>query len=736
MESFVFRDSPLAQYLEGEGESLAGLDWAADHEHDGSSTTSSEPQTFNFAPSSLTVPKTRKKALRPLQIQNPHWYKRASVRDVMRGGLKSRLASGENLQFVERFRYILVASQLLNEQASVANYDLRDTSALPTPSTAAANVESSFSIVTWFGNPSPRFYAYTAASIIILSILISYLSRGGSERKLAFGKSRAAITVLLSMALALLVFAHMRRKKLRNLRTDAISSAEAFVENCQMFDVVVANAITLIQEIELVSRGYRLSQPLPPITRLERADSSRKCARLRRTIAESFRLSIPPICRAIEALASYPKRADLEKFYDIYDIRTCDLQDASCGIDEAEFEDMEDLKALKTLFQRLYVVRKIFLCHLLALEANGGHRDHMQWRAVGEQLYTLQRLMADLAIEAKGILTDETDFKIPPTPQPATPNTATGMSAANRERLRQQLRKFNGLSATARGLQAKMHLIREATDKALQTAIPGQDGLAEGFRAELLGQYDEIGIDLRGLLAEWETGRASLAAALDKMNTPGSPASSRPASMAFSAMGSPGMSTAGTLVGGSPRTSCSWDESERDAILRKRISVGSDFQRPTASGDEEEIFEAMSEPAKGRERSKLTREERIAKMKEERQHAMEARKKTEASVNLVRELRNVLETRAAYSSSTSGVETGGALPLKRRSLPAARSRLSLELIKVAEANREANSPMDGRQSAPITPATRIAPVAVTFPPPIAPTYEEPRKLVSPVEEVD
>ncbi|KAF3923222.1 hypothetical protein ABW20_dc0110572 [Dactylellina cionopaga] len=658
MESFVFRDSPLAEYLEGEGENLAGLDWGNDADNnDSSSSTSSNPQPFNFAPPSLVLPKTRKKALRPLQIQNPHWYKRASVKDVLSGGLKSRLATGENLQFVER-------------------------------------------------------------------------------------------------------------KKLRNLRTDTISTAEQFVENCQIFDVVVGNAITLIQEIELVSRGYRLSQPLPPITRLERADNSRKCARLRRTLAESFRLSIPPMCRAIEALGSFPRTSDLEKFYDVYDIRVCDLHEASSGggIDETEFEDLESLRALKALFQRLYIVRKIFVCHLLALEANGGHRDHTQWHAVGTQLHTLGRLMADLATDAKAILMAETDFKIPPTPVPSTPNTAAamllsgngGLSGANRERLRQQLRKFNGLSATTRGLQAKMHLLREATDKALQIGNNSnimmaqqqlqqpQEPLGENFGPELLMQYDEIGADLRGLLAEWESGRASLASALEKLNSSGSPTNSRPVSMTFPfPIGSPGMSTAGTLVGGSPRTSGSWDETDRDAILRKRMSTGSDLLRLTtaaaaaaAASDEEEVFEAISEPGKGRERSKLNREERITKMKEDRQKALEVRRQSEASVSLVRELRDVLESRAAVvggnvnSSIPSPVTP---LQLKRRSLPAARSRLSLELIKVAEASK-LDGGLEGRLSAPITPATRIAPIA--FPSVVPSSFEGEKSVISPVQEVD
>ncbi|KAF3904697.1 hypothetical protein ABW21_db0209127 [Orbilia brochopaga] len=646
MEPLVFRDSPLAEYLE--------------------------------------APKARKKSLRPLHIQNPQWYRRANLKDVLSGGLKSRLASGENLQFIERFRYVLVASQLLNEQASIANYDLRDPATLPTPQPASINPFQT--LITWFGSPPPRFYAYTAASIIILSILISWLSRGGPERRTAFGRSRIAITLLLSMVLALLVFAHLRRVKLRHLRTDAVTAAEQFVDSCQTFDIVAGNAITLIQEIELVSRGYRLSQPLPPITRLERADNSRKCARLRHTIAESFHLSLPPMGRAIEALAQFPRAGDLEKFYDVYDIHASDLRDASLsGADDIEVaDDPESLRALKFLFQRLYSARKIFVCNLLALEAAGGRKDHLQWHAVVNQLRSLGRLSADLAAEIRTILTEETDFKIPPTPMPASPMAANHMSAASRERLRQQLRRFNSLSTSVRGLQAKMHLLREGTDKALQSTQ--EPALLDGFAPELLMQYDEIGEDLRGLVAEWESGRAALSTALVERS--GSPAPSRPVSLILAqGPGSPGMSTAGTLIGSSPRNSGTWDEVDGD---RKRASIGPDFLRPppgsgAPASDEEEVFEAISEPSSGRMRSKLTREERIVKMKEDRQRALEARQKAEASVSLVRELRDVLENRTAQPT------------LKRRSLPApTKSRLSLELVKAADA---------GQMSAPATPMT-------------------------------
>ncbi|EWC44937.1 hypothetical protein DRE_00996 [Drechslerella stenobrocha 248] len=702
MEPLVFRDSPLAEYLEGEGENLVDLDWSmepSDSNDARSSSRSPSPRPLNFAPSLAIAPKARKKSLRPLQIRNPQWYRRANLKDVLSGGLKSRLATGENLQFIERFRYILVASQLLNEQASVANYDIRDPSALPTPQAVAGGPFPA--VITWFGSPSPRFYAYTAASIIILSILVSYLSRGGPERKVAFGRSRAAITLLLSIVLALLVFAHLRRTKLRNLRTDAIAAAEQFVDSCQAFDLVAGNAITLIQEIELVSRGYRLSQPLPPITRLERADSTRKCARLRRTIAESLRLLTSPTGRAIEALAPFPRSSDLEKFYDVYDILPADIRDAST--DEMEFsDDPESLRALKAIFNRLYTARKIFVCRLLALEAAGGRKDHLQWHAVVEQLRSLGRLSADLAGEIRTILTEETDFKIPPTPKSAHHSASFGSSApaANRERLRQQLRRFNSLSTSVRGLQAKMHLLREGTDRALQSSQ--EPAFVDGFAPEMLMQYDEIGEDLRRLIAEWESGRAALSAALTEKGATASPAGSRPVSFILAqGLNSPGMSTAGTLVGGSPRNSGNWEDADADGMLRKRSSLGPDSLRLLGgaggglTSDEEEVFEAMSEPAAaGRHRSRLTREERVAKMKEDRQRVVEARQKAEASVSLVRELRDVLESRAALHPAVA-----------RRSLPApTKSRLSLELIKAADGGIEA---VAGRQSAPATPLLAV-----------------------------
>lgn len=74
---------------------------------------------------------------------------------------------------------------------------------------------------------------------------------------------------------------------------------------------------------------------------------------------------------------------------------------------------MESLKSLKALVHRLHTVRRIFLCYLLALEADGGHADYRKWRITAEQLRTLGGLMGELGSEIKRILGEEERGRIP-----------------------------------------------------------------------------------------------------------------------------------------------------------------------------------------------------------------------------------------------------------------------------------------------------------------------------------
>lgn len=201
---------------------------------------------------------------------------------------------------------------------------------------------------------------------------------------------------------------------------------------------------------------------------------------------------------------------------------------------------------------------------------------------------------------------------------PVTPRLAP--KAAN-ERLRGQVRKITNLSSGIRSLQAKMVLLREESN----TKIEQSEDLTD-LGPSLLAQYDSIGADLRMLMTAWETGKASLATNLDKQE--------RRISLASSGLRSPVSSLGGlTAV----------DEGGPEDALRALSGLPkSNRSSLAASNSDEEVFEGLSVP---RQRSSMTREERIAKMYEERQRQADNREKRESSTSMMRELQSVMNLR-------------------------------------------------------------------------------------------
>lgn len=204
---------------------------------------------------------------------------------------------------------------------------------------------------------------------------------------------------------------------------------------------------------------------------------------------------------------------------------------------------------------------------------------------------------------------------MPPSPKmPLTPG---------RERWRSQLRKLDSLSTGIRGLQAKLHLLREESDRALAES----SNISE-MGSSLMTQYESIGLDLKELMSAWEEGKAALALGIDRNEKR--------------------LSTMSTLM--SPRSSLSGltavsEGSAIDALkaLTGDLSPGSDVHE-AAEPDSPEIFEAVAQ-ARARPMSLLTREERITKMKEERDQKAQARKQLDATRGMLRELETVINLR-------------------------------------------------------------------------------------------
>lgn len=187
------------------------------------------------------------------------------------------------------------------------------------------------------------------------------------------------------------------------------------------------------------------------------------------------------------------------------------------------------------------------------------------------------------------------------------------------------MRKLSSLSQGIRGLQAKMHLLRDESDKVLDnTDDVSQTG------PNLLLQYDSIGEDLKILLQEWEQGRAALASNIDKNEN------RRSLSINSKAIPlSPTPSLGGlTVVEGSP-TNALHPLNGFPPTPRSRSST-------TTSSSGDEVFEAVAVP---RQRSTLTREERLAKMKEDRVRQAIAKGKADANTHMLKELEMVIKLR-------------------------------------------------------------------------------------------
>ena len=153
---------------------------------------------------------------------------------------------------------------------------------------------------------------------------------------------------------------------------------------------------------------YLRNFPLPPITRLERDNKTRRCARLRKSVLSALSMAIPPHNRACISLRHLVQEMDLEKYYDMYDIQLADVEEAELGFENNEdLGDLESLKALKTLLHRLHTNRRVFLCSLLAIDADGGYSDYTRWGLAVEQLRSLGNLIAELAGELRKILAEE-----------------------------------------------------------------------------------------------------------------------------------------------------------------------------------------------------------------------------------------------------------------------------------------------------------------------------------------
>ncbi|GAB1310979.1 Vezatin [Madurella fahalii] len=602
METVIQDHTPLADYLKDEGEEQQG--WATPSISD--NHDESPPSSPSFAPVGrpMVRKRFRNRIPAPLSLGIPRTNRLSSLHKYSKA-VASRIDRADNLKFIEQFRYTIVASQLLNGHSISGQHSYysrpKDTSDPPQDEVT----------------PTSTGLLATAAAALVVAWVVSWIYSGGyahlTKKRVTFG---AAVLV----AIGLVSHVYLRQQWLRQLRNQALTEATTFVSRSQDFDSATSAALLLIQEVELVSRGYRISAPLPPISRIEDRSQTRRCGRLRKALKGRLCDMIQNYLQVSAAIKGFAEQLDLEKYHDVYDISDFDISDAMQGFSESEFEDQESLRSLKIATARFHTIRKIILCSLLAFEARGDNTDFLRWSTAVEGLRTLCDVTFQSFERLRDLLSQEETFPtIPETKLPLSPN---------RERRRSQFRKLNSLSTGIRGLQAKLALLREESEKTLNEA----EDVSE-LGPSLMAQYESIGQDLKMLTQAWEEGKAALASGIDRnerrlssLSTVLSPAISLSGLTTVEEGGA--MEALRALTGESPRSSS--------------------FGSAKGDSDEAEVFEAVSLPT--RPRSLLTREERIARMKEDRERREIVKEKAEASRGMLRELEMVINLRPKRST--------------------------------------------------------------------------------------
>jgi hypothetical protein len=308
---------------------------------------------------------------------------------------------------------------------------------------------------------------------------------------------------------------------------------------------------------------------------------------------------------------------DLEKYFEVYDISPQDAAEAA-GPDSLRVleDDGESLKSLRLLSYRAGVLRRVMLSSLMALEADGGKPDFARWRMASEAMEKEAKVVGQYAEKLQQCLSEMETVATPVTPATRSPLLPV------RDKMRTQVRKISMLSSGIRSLQAKMQVLREETNRSIEHSEDLTD-----LGPNLLAQYESIGVDLKELMQAWEAGKASLQSNITKQE--------RRISRASSSVRSPISSISGLTAveeGGGPA----------DALKALTGDSMSNRSSMAASTSDDEVFEAVAMP---RQRSTLTREERIIKMQEERERQATIRAQRDSNTGMLRELQTVLSQR-------------------------------------------------------------------------------------------
>lgn len=319
-----------------------------------------------------------------------------------------------------------------------------------------------------------------------------------------------------------------------------------------------------------------------------------------------------------------------------YQFTVADVVERFRLFSNSDAQDGEKLQSLKDAAYLFHDIRKVFLSGLLALHSSGKDADRLRFTTVLEafrelsvvtkQAYTrLKDVLAesDCKCRNSGLINARLTSLVDQINLP--PKAPKSPLSPDHDRWQHQVRRLGSMTMNIRSVQAKLHILQEASNKALNEA----NDITE-MGPLFMAQYDSIGQDLHDLMEAWQSGKKAVQSGINR--------NEKRISSIGSVMASPTSSMSGPTMAGEESSTDEHEPGVEDALRKLTGDAPPSLTSPETQ-IEPEVFEAISVP---RPRSTLTREERLVRMREERKNKEVARAKADTYRGMVRELEGVL----------------------------------------------------------------------------------------------
>jgi hypothetical protein len=232
---------------------------------------------------------------------------------------------------------------------------------------------------------------------------------------------------------------------------------------------------------------------------------NRRCNRSRRVLCDAYKSLIPNIIQACQELQDWVKLENYEMHLELHEVSEPDIIEALSGATVLEIEDQESLRALRAMHLRFSILRRVYLCRLLSLDANGSQKEKKPWRIALQGMNMLIVSTGKYA-EKLGPLLEDIDLHNAPSAL-----SPTLRSSPEREKCKKQLAKMAELANDLRTMQTKLFICRDDVSRLIESnASTSNSTVSTQIQSLLNTTVDTIGHDIKSLSSTYEGVRAAI----------------------------------------------------------------------------------------------------------------------------------------------------------------------------------------------------------------------------------